>query len=240
MAALDLRWLEHPLRTGDEVFDRMLRVYGFGKFAAYNVCQLLGHHASFPFDSETVRHFREEHGAPRGLALPAVAALARRHYDRYAPFQFLAYWFELWRGYERRRGGVCSTRWAVRGVIEESADLFDVTEPKVPKARARARSRAKTKAKAKAKPKAAAGGEGGGARGGGEVVADADSPQPGRKCNRKRKRKVASNSEATRAAAKAKVQAGVKTRAALRAQAQAGHTSTSTSSRTVRSPFFIE
>ena len=40
------------------------------------------------------------------MGIPAGAQLlAGFHaYARFAPYQFLAYWFELWRGYERRVG----------------------------------------------------------------------------------------------------------------------------------------
>lgn len=45
---------------------------GFGRFAAFNVLQLLGHHESFPFDTETVRLFREEKGVAKTVPSPKV------------------------------------------------------------------------------------------------------------------------------------------------------------------------
>ena len=35
---------------------------------------------------------------------------ARKRYKKYAPFQFLAYWYELWTRYEKSTGSI-STRW---------------------------------------------------------------------------------------------------------------------------------
>jgi len=126
---LDLEWLEDEERTSEEAFVRVKQIYGFGKFAAYNVCQLLGHFDSFPYDSETVRHFKDCHGVGKGAKFAEVAKKAERHYARYEPFQFLAYWFELWVGYEKRRGRT-STRWTVRNNQTESSQLFDVSKKK--------------------------------------------------------------------------------------------------------------
>uniref|UniRef100_A0A7S4DHC2 Uncharacterized protein n=2 Tax=Lotharella globosa TaxID=91324 RepID=A0A7S4DHC2_9EUKA len=65
--------------------------------------------------------------------------MAEKHYSAFAPYQFLAYWFELWTGYEGRRGST-STRWAVRGDQKESTALFDVSKPKAPRTKRRRKS----------------------------------------------------------------------------------------------------
>ncbi|GAB5360896.1 hypothetical protein AAMO2058_000667100 [Amorphochlora amoebiformis] len=114
MEKLDLQWFEASDRKREEAFERIIKLYGFGKFAAHNVCQLLGYHESFPFDSETVRHFKEHHKASSKAKFTDIEKLARKHYSTFAPYQFLAYWFELWTAYEKRRGST-STRWTVRG-----------------------------------------------------------------------------------------------------------------------------
>jgi len=138
---LDLAWLDSRERTRDQAFNRVLEIYGFGNFAAYNVCQLLGFFDSFPYDSETARHFKEKHGVPSSEKLSNIMKRARVHYNKFAPYQFLAYWFELWCGYEARRGST-STRWRVRGDQKESTALFDVTTPKKGKRGNRASRRA--------------------------------------------------------------------------------------------------
>eukprot|EP00466_Bigelowiella_natans_P021364 jgi/Bigna1/72698/fgenesh1_pg.21_\ len=54
------------------------------------------------------------------------------HYSRYAPYQFLAYWYELWKGYEARRGTI-STRWVVCGDdLKGRSVLFDVSSKSSP------------------------------------------------------------------------------------------------------------
>mmetsp|Transcript_22708 Transcript_22708/g.31761 ORF Transcript_22708/g.31761 Transcript_22708/m.31761 type:complete len:302 (+) Transcript_22708:120-1025(+) len=129
---LDLKWLEDESRTRLEVFKRVKDIYGFGNFAAHNVCQLLGHFDSFPYDSETARHFKEHHRVTKALKMNDLAKLAARHYSRYAPYQFLAYWFELWQGYEARRG-TTSTRWSVCGDdLKGRSVLFDVSSKSLP------------------------------------------------------------------------------------------------------------
>ncbi|KAF8822085.1 hypothetical protein IE077_001075 [Cardiosporidium cionae] len=110
---LDLQWFEHPIRSQEEVYSALLKMHGFGPFAANNMLQLLGHFACYPFDSETVRHFSEFH--KRKGTFKEIAQLAKTYYDKFHPFQFLAYWFELWREYERIDGAI-STEW-IRGSV---------------------------------------------------------------------------------------------------------------------------
>ncbi len=99
---LDLAWFEHPDRTTDELYDALITIHGIGPFAANNLLQCLGRYDRLPVDTETLRHFRHLHNVRGDLA--RITAAARRHYRRYAPYQFLAYWFELWQDYERRFG----------------------------------------------------------------------------------------------------------------------------------------
>ena len=106
---VNVDWMEHSARTHEELFPELLKIKGFAKFACYNVLQLLGHHDAFPFDTETVRLLKEKHG----IVAPSKEALfgkAKRMYDTYEPYQFLAYWFDLWNNYEARAGSV-STFW---------------------------------------------------------------------------------------------------------------------------------
>jgi 3-methyladenine DNA glycosylase/8-oxoguanine DNA glycosylase len=99
---IDLEWFEQPQRGSDELYDALRQIYGIGDYAASNMLQLLGHYDRVPVDSETVRHLREHHSMEGDNA--QVVAAARVHYDRYAPFQFLAYWFEHWGDYQSRFG----------------------------------------------------------------------------------------------------------------------------------------
>ncbi|CEM37777.1 unnamed protein product [Vitrella brassicaformis CCMP3155] len=105
---IDVAWWEHSDRTQQEVWDACLSLNGFGPFATNNVLQLMGFLETFPYDSETVRHFRECHKVIGSLA--DITKKAKQHYAKYAPYQFVAYWFELWKGYQQK-DGVDADRW---------------------------------------------------------------------------------------------------------------------------------
>ncbi len=104
---LDLAWFEHPARTTDELYEHLIDIYGVGDYAANNILQHLGRYDRLPIDSETLRHFRQFHNHTGDGK--DITSAARTFYDRYAPFQFLAYWFELWGAYEKRFGS--SQQW---------------------------------------------------------------------------------------------------------------------------------
>ena len=92
-----------------------MRIKGFAKFASSNVLQLLGYWESFPFDTETVRMLREDHKITASTKKDLFER-AEQRYAQYAPFQFLAYWFDLWLNYERRAGKV-SPMWTTEGEL---------------------------------------------------------------------------------------------------------------------------
>jgi 3-methyladenine DNA glycosylase/8-oxoguanine DNA glycosylase len=101
---LDLGWFEDPHRTTEEVEGRLLEIHGIGPYAAANICQLLGRYDRLAIDSETYRHFRQQHGLVQGEAGRSADLRIEAHFARFAPYQFLAYWFELWQGYQGRFG----------------------------------------------------------------------------------------------------------------------------------------
>ena len=100
----DPAWFEALQRTRDELYAALLALHGFGPYAAANVLQLLGRYDRLAIDTETYRHFEQVHGLPRGEDPKRNHDRIERHYARYAPYQFLAYWFELWDDYQRRLG----------------------------------------------------------------------------------------------------------------------------------------
>jgi 3-methyladenine DNA glycosylase/8-oxoguanine DNA glycosylase len=91
---LDLTWFEAPARTTDELYHALREIHGIGDYAANNILQHLDRYDRLPVDSETLRHFREVHRHDGDAK--QIAAAARDHYQRFAPHQFLAYWYELW------------------------------------------------------------------------------------------------------------------------------------------------
>ncbi len=102
--SVDLAWFEHPDRTSGEVYDAALKLHGIGPYAAANILMLLGHYDRLAIDTETYRHYCKTHGVRRPKDPTKLHQRIEKHYGRYAPYAFLAYWFELWQGYEARFG----------------------------------------------------------------------------------------------------------------------------------------
>ncbi len=74
-------------------------INGVGPYAAGHLCMLLGRYDILAMDTEMSRFFRQKH--PRRKAtLQAV----QHYYRHWHPWQFLAYWYELWSDYVRRHG----------------------------------------------------------------------------------------------------------------------------------------
>lgn len=108
-ADIDPAWFEHDDRTTDELFTALRGIYGLGPYAASNMCQCLGRYDRLAIDSETYRHFTQVHGMKRPKNPLKMHKRIERHYAKYRPYQFLAYWFELWGAYEDRFGD--ARRW---------------------------------------------------------------------------------------------------------------------------------
>lgn len=100
----DLDWFENPRQPSQEIYDRFRQIYGIGDYAASNLCHLVGRYDRVAIDSETYRHFRQQHGITASNADKNIDARIRDHFEAFAPYQFLAYWFELWQGYQARFG----------------------------------------------------------------------------------------------------------------------------------------
>lgn len=101
---LNLADLEDPSRPTDEVFHQLKQIHGIGDFAAGNISHLLGRYDRLAIDSETYRHFRQQHGIDTPANPKTIHGLIEAHYAKYRPYQFLAYWFELWEAYQHRFG----------------------------------------------------------------------------------------------------------------------------------------
>jgi 3-methyladenine DNA glycosylase/8-oxoguanine DNA glycosylase len=97
---IDPAWYEAPDRTTDELYDALRSIYGFGDYAASNLLMLLGRYDRIAIDTETYRHFTKTRGLDRPTPASQLDPVIRDHYARFAPYPFLAYWFELWEGYE--------------------------------------------------------------------------------------------------------------------------------------------
>jgi 3-methyladenine DNA glycosylase/8-oxoguanine DNA glycosylase len=85
--------------TGQELARQLRDIDGIGAYAAGHLCMLLGHYEVLAMDTEMVRFFQEKH-PHRKVTLKTV----QQYYQSWHPWQFLAYWYELWSDYVRRHG----------------------------------------------------------------------------------------------------------------------------------------
>ncbi|XP_034891236.1 uncharacterized protein [Populus alba] len=86
----------------NKLADQFRQIDGFGPFTCANVLMCMGFYHIIPADSETVRHLKQVHA--KKSTIQTVQRDVEEIYGKYAPFQFLAYWAELWHFYEKRFG----------------------------------------------------------------------------------------------------------------------------------------
>lgn len=86
----------------NKLADQFRQIDGFGPFTCANVLMCMGFYHIIPTDSETVRHLKQVHA--KKSTIQTVQRDVEEIYGKYAPFQFLAYWAELWHFYEKRFG----------------------------------------------------------------------------------------------------------------------------------------
>ncbi|KAM3377855.1 hypothetical protein P3S68_010268 [Capsicum galapagoense] len=82
----------------DKMTEQLREIDGFGPFSCANVLMCLGYYHVIPTDSETIRHLKQVHR--RTSTIQEVQRDVEKIYGKYAPFQFLAYWSEVWHFYE--------------------------------------------------------------------------------------------------------------------------------------------
>ncbi|KAJ4834809.1 hypothetical protein Tsubulata_013977 [Turnera subulata] len=107
---ISLRQLEETCDNGgdvscySELADQLRHIDGFGPFTCANVLMCMGFYHVIPADSETVRHLKQVHA--KASTVQTVQKDVEEIYGKYAPFQFLAYWAEIWHFYEQRFGKI--------------------------------------------------------------------------------------------------------------------------------------
>ncbi|PSR88448.1 DNA-3-methyladenine glycosylase [Actinidia chinensis var. chinensis] len=99
---LKLQELEN-MASSDKLYKALMKVKGFGPFACSNVLMCMGFYERIPQDSETIRHLSQYH-ARKNCNKRTSGAIIKDIYGKYAPFQCLAYWFELSEYYESKFG----------------------------------------------------------------------------------------------------------------------------------------
>ncbi|MGQ9649464.1 MAG: DNA-3-methyladenine glycosylase family protein [Phycisphaerae bacterium] len=101
---IDLEAIESFHGSCDELYPLLRSIHGVGDYAAAHLCMLLGHYDRLAVDTELKRFLSERYPGRR-----FTPAALRACYDHWKPYQFLAYWYDLWSDYTRRHGQ--SHRW---------------------------------------------------------------------------------------------------------------------------------
>ncbi|KAM3383686.1 hypothetical protein ACQJBY_008388 [Aegilops geniculata] len=84
--------------------NELTTISGFGPFTRANVLMCMGFFHMIPADTETIRHLKQCHEI--ASTMKSVHMELDKIYGEYAPFQFLAYWFELWGFYDKQFGKI--------------------------------------------------------------------------------------------------------------------------------------
>ncbi|GMH23853.1 hypothetical protein Nepgr_025696 [Nepenthes gracilis] len=90
---------ETSMSNYDKVDEKLKEIHGFGPFTRGNVLMCMGFYNVVPADSETIRHLKQVHG--RSTTTQTVQKAIEEIYREFEPFQFLAYWSEMWDFYEK-------------------------------------------------------------------------------------------------------------------------------------------
>lgn len=90
--------------TYDRLNEELSTISGFGPFTRANVLMCMGFFHIIPADTETIRHLKQFH--KRASTISSVQKELDNIYGKYAPFQFLAYWCELWGFYNKQFGKI--------------------------------------------------------------------------------------------------------------------------------------
>ncbi|XP_038713718.1 uncharacterized protein LOC120007520 [Tripterygium wilfordii] len=86
-----------------KIHRKLLKIKGFGRFASATVMMCIGCYEYVTIDSETIRLLHKIH-AMENCTEATVKEDVKRIYEKYEPFQSLAYWFELLCDYEDEVG----------------------------------------------------------------------------------------------------------------------------------------
>ncbi|NLX14667.1 MAG: hypothetical protein GXY44_13580 [Phycisphaerales bacterium] len=106
---MDLSAIANFTGPSEDLMRLLRECKGIGPYAAAHITMLLGRYDRLAVDTEMVRFFKEKH--PRRKFAPASV---EKYYRHWQPYQFLAYWFELWSDYVARHGR--SEQWSAQGI----------------------------------------------------------------------------------------------------------------------------
>ncbi|WOH14414.1 hypothetical protein DCAR_0933933 [Daucus carota subsp. sativus] len=86
----------------NKLADQLKEIEGFGPYTCANVLMCMGFYHVIPSDSETIRHIKQVH--KRNSDIRTIGQDVEVIYGKFAPFQYLVYWSEVWSFYEERFG----------------------------------------------------------------------------------------------------------------------------------------
>ncbi|KAK9723485.1 hypothetical protein RND81_05G001800 [Saponaria officinalis] len=104
----ELRLEEFEIKSSNETLSqnslrKLEKLKGIGQFSAANINMCLGYYHHIPIDSETINHLRKVHGK-KDCTKKTVKRDVKQVYDKFAPYQCLAYWYEHCEYYENELG----------------------------------------------------------------------------------------------------------------------------------------
>nr|XP_011471034.1 PREDICTED: uncharacterized protein LOC105353496 [Fragaria vesca subsp. vesca] len=114
------------LEDKDDMFHKFRQIRGFGPFASANAMMCVGYYHKVPVDTETIRHLKEVHGRTN-CNKKTVTKDVEEIYNKYAPFQCLAYWSELLDSYETKFGKLSELPNSNYHIISGRLESFDIT-----------------------------------------------------------------------------------------------------------------
>ncbi|XP_050387941.1 uncharacterized protein LOC126804725 [Argentina anserina] len=116
--------LDEGLEDKDALLRKFMQIKGFGSFASANALMCVGLYHKVPADTETIRHLKEVHGR-NNCNKDTVMKDVEEIYDKYAPFQCLAYWSELLDSYECKFGKLSELQSCAYHTISGRLESFD-------------------------------------------------------------------------------------------------------------------
>ncbi|EEF47990.1 conserved hypothetical protein [Ricinus communis] len=120
---------QDPLPSYEILSKQLLKVKGVGRFASANILMCLGFYRQIPADSETVRLVRTVH-AREICTSKTIEKDVKEIYDKYEPFQCLAYWLELLNDYEKRVGKLSKLPYSSYQMVTGSINQLEMAEMK--------------------------------------------------------------------------------------------------------------
>ncbi|XP_048135976.1 uncharacterized protein LOC115726795 [Rhodamnia argentea] len=104
------------------------RISGVGPFVRASILMCLGFYDEVPWDSETIKLLKHVHARER-CTKKTIKRDLKEIYDKYAPFQCLAYWLDLLEFYERKFGKLSELSHTMYHTVASSTQIRESNHP---------------------------------------------------------------------------------------------------------------